>query len=243
MVDEKTASPAEREIRVLEIVGCFLMFFAILLLIGVDKAETTGDKVTNLVSALILLTIGGGMFWRGVVHHRRAWLLPLVLFTSLAVAAALVSFCLTKWLPAGEVREEPAVSEAETEEEPDSEDTGPTFFLTRGLEEAGAFLKKVVKRVSLDQVKLFAVIWFVAIAAVVWLVRRKTVFEGVTDRKWWRDLRLWTAVIMATQVIIYLLLGTYTPKKGEKSSQGASGEIHRSEALPGGSEEHPQQAQ
>ncbi len=243
MVNEKSASPAEREIRVLEIVGCFLMFFAILLLIGVTKAETTGDKVTNLVSALILLTIGGGMFWRGVVRHQGRWLLPLVLFTSLAVAAALVSFCLTKWLGGGEVREEPAVSEAETEEEPDSEDTGPTFFLARGLEEAGAFLKKMVKRVSLDQVKLFAVIWFVAIAGIVWLVRRKTVFEGVTDRKWWRDLRLWTAVIMATQVIIYLLLGTYTPKKGEKSSQRKSSEIHRSEGPSGRGEENSQQAQ
>lgn len=69
-------------------------------------------------------------------------------------------------------------------------------------------MRGIVEHISLGWLKLLTAIGFAVIAAAVWLVRRRTVFEGVTDGKWWRDLRLWTAVIMATQVLIYLLLGT-----------------------------------
>ena len=159
-MDEKGASPPEREIRVLEIVGCFLMFFGILLLIGVDKAETTGGKVTNLVSAAILLSIGGGMFLRGVIRHQGGWLLPLVLFTSLAVVAGVVAFCL---------------SPSSLEMRGRAYDT-----LVGALTWAGWQMRDVVASIAPEQVNVFTVFGFVVIAAVVWLVRRKTVFEGVT---------------------------------------------------------------
>jgi len=259
-MDEKDSSPQEQGIQVLEIVGCFLAFFGILLLIAVAGENTVSGRVTNLVSALILLAVGGGMFWRGVVRHRGAWLLPVVLFAALAAVSVAVAFFLSRLASQGtkeplekteETQEEAAASETakpdsekvEEGESGQSEEPKAGSFLVKALRSIGWAMRDLVESIWLKWLKIFTVIGFAIIAAVVWLVRRETVFEGVTDRKWWRDLRLWTAVIMATQVIIYLLLGTYTPKKGEKSSQGASGEIHRSEALPRGSEENSQQAQ
>lgn len=207
MPDNENSSSSQREMRVLEIVGCFLMFFAVLLLIGVAGGKTASDRVVNLVSAAILLAIGGGMFWRGLARHKGAWLLPVVLFTSLAVVAAVAAFCITTLIP----EEEEAVAKAEEvkEEKPEPvEEEGERSFLAEGLRRIGGAMREVVKGIALWWVKRFTVLGFVLIAAVVWLVRRETVFAGVADRKWWRDLRLWTVVVVATQVIIYLLLGT-----------------------------------
>lgn len=206
MLDEDNAPSSDKEIRVLEIVGGFLVFFAILLLIGIAYAETTSDRATNLMSALILLAVGGGMFWRGVARRKRAWLLPVVLFSVLAVAAAVAAFCVTSLNP--EKKEEPAIAEETEEEEPQqAKAVGPPSFVVRGLKRIGGGMREVVEGISLSSVKYFTVIGFVLVAAAVWLVRRQTVFEGVVDRKWWRDLRLWTVVVVATQVVIYLLLG------------------------------------
>jgi len=224
-MDQKDSSPQEQGIQVLEIVGCFLAFFGILLLIAVAGENTVSGRVTNLVSALILLAVGGGMFWRGVVRHRGAWLLPVVLFTALAAASVIVSFCLSRSASEG-----PRDSSAETSEAPEktaaaesakpesekveegesgqSEEPKARSFLVKALRSIGWALRGVVEGISLKWLKIFTVIGFAIIAAVVWLVRRETVFEGVPDRKWWRDLRLWTVVIMATQVVIYLWLGT-----------------------------------
>ncbi len=225
MADEKNSSPAQREIRVLEIVGCFLTFFAILLLVGVASGRTVSDRVTNLVAALILLTIGGGMFWRGVAGQRGAWRLPVVLFTALAAVSVAVAFFLSRLASEGpkeplekteETQEEAAASETaepesekveERQSEP-SEETKARSFLVKALRTIGWAMRDVVEGISLTWLKMLIAIGFAVIAAVVWLVRRETVFAGVADRKWWRDLRLWTGVIMATQVVIYLLLGT-----------------------------------
>lgn len=225
MTDEKNSSTADREIRVLDIVGCFLTFFGILLLIAVASEKTVSGRVTNLVAALILLAVGGGMFWRGVVHHRGAWRLPVLLFGALAVTAAVVSLCLSssvskarretppkvegtpeKAAPAESV--EPGAEETVESESAAVEEKKGRSFLVKAIRSAGWAMRDLVERISLRWLKLLTAIGFAAIAAVVWLVRRQTVFEGVTDRKWWRDLRLWTAVTMATQVVIYLLLGT-----------------------------------
>jgi len=208
MADDQNSSSPQREIRVLEIVGCFLAFFAILLLIGVTEGKTVSDRVTNLVSALILLVIGVGMFWRGVVRHGGAWRVPVVLFAVLAVVAAVAAVCITHFV-AEDKEEAPAKTEETREEEsqPAEEESARSPFVER-LKGMGWAMRDVVERISLSWVKVLTVVGFALIAAVVWLVRRETVFEGVADRKWWRDLRLWTLVIMATQVIIYLLLGT-----------------------------------
>lgn len=207
MLDEKNAPSSDKEIRVLETVGGFLMFFAVLLLIGIAYAETTSDRVTNLISALILLAVGSGMFWRGVARRKGAWLLPVVLFPVLAAVAAGAAFCVTSLIPEG--KEKPAAAEETQEEEPQEvKAAGEPSFFVKGLKRIGGGMRELVERISLSSVRLFTVIAFVLVAAAVWLVRRQTVFEGVVDRKWWRDLRLWTLVVMATQVVIYLLLGT-----------------------------------
>ena len=216
MPDEKDSSPAQREIRVLEIVGCFLMFFAILLLIAVTGGNTVRGRVTNLIAAVIILAVGGGMFWRGVARHRGAWLPPLVLFGALAVVSAVASLCLSRFTKVEETPEKAPVSEAakaegekEAETEPGpSQQKKPGSFIVQALKGAGKAMRNVVQEIPPKSVKIVIAVGFLVIAAAVWLVRRKTVFEGVADRKWWRDLRLWTVVIVATQVVIYLLLGT-----------------------------------
>lgn len=207
MLGEGNASSSDKEIRVLEIVGGFLMFFAILVLIGIAYARTASDRVTNLLSALILLAVGVGMFWRGVAWRKGAWLLPVVLFSVLAVVAAGAALCVTSLIPEG--KERPPAAE-ETQEEKPQEVTAavePSFFV-KGLKRIGGGMRELVERISLSSVRLFTVVAFVLVAAAVWLVRRRTVFEGMVDGKWWRDLRLWTVIIVATQVVIYLLLGT-----------------------------------
>jgi hypothetical protein len=207
MLDEQNSPSPIAEIRVLEIVGGFLMFFGALLLIGIACAETTSDRVTNLVSALILLTVGIGMFWRGVVRHKRPWLMPVVLFGILAVVAAVAAFSIAHLIP--KEKEEPAAVEQAQEEEPQQlEPPGDQPFFVKSLERIGSAMRGAVERISLSWVRLFTVIALVLIAAVVCFVQRQTVFEGVVDRRWWRDLRLWTLVVVATQVVIYLLLGT-----------------------------------
>lgn len=205
MLDKDNGLSPDKEIRVLEIVGGFLMFFGILLLIGVARGRTASDQVVNLVSAAVLLAIGFGMFWRGVVRHRGAWLLPVALFSLLAVVAAVAAFCVTSLIP--EEREELTVVE-ETQEEPQEvKPAGEPSFFVKGLRRIGGAMRDVVESIPLSSVRLLAVIAFGLIAIVVWFVRRTTVFEGVVDGRWWRDLRLWTLVVVATQVVIYLLLG------------------------------------
>lgn len=207
MPDKQQGDSAKAEMQVLEIVGCFLMFFAALLLLGTVGGRTTGDKVVNLVSAAILLAIGLGMFCRGVAGRERVWVAPVALFTSLAVVAAIAAFFIASLIP----EEKETVAKAEETQEEESEQVeaeSEPFFLVEGLTRMGAALKGLVKGIPLWWVKRFTVLGFALIAVVVWLVRRETIFAGVADRKWWRDLRLWTLVVMATQVVIYLLLGT-----------------------------------
>jgi hypothetical protein len=225
MSNDESSASRDREIRVLEIIGCFLAFFGLLLLLGIPAGKTVSDRVTNLVSALILLALGGAMFWRGVARHRGAWLLPVVLFAILAAVSCLVALCLSRLASeddarppaeAGETQEKEASPESQEPETVEGEETQsraleqktPRSFPVKTLRRIGWAMRDAVSRISLEWVKVSVVIGFLAIGAVVWLVRRDKVFEGVGERTWWRDLRLWTVVIVATQIVIYLLLGT-----------------------------------
>jgi cation transport ATPase len=212
VVHTESPSSNDREIRVHEIIGCFLTFFGILLLVAAATQEKVPDKITNLLAALILAAIGLGMFWRGVARHRRAWRLPVAIFTALAVAAAAVALCVTR--AATENVEEAPVKTKETQDNGAEtrarqiKQEESQSAIVQGLQSLGWTMRSLVERVPLSSVRLFTVIGFVVIAGVVWLVRRETVFGGFGEKDWWRDPRLWTLVIAATQVVIYLLLGT-----------------------------------
>jgi hypothetical protein len=48
---------------------------------------------------------------------------------------------------------------------------------------------------------------FVVAGIWVWTLRREFIFRGAPDQKWWRDLRLWSMIVLLPYITIYLLLG------------------------------------
>jgi len=48
---------------------------------------------------------------------------------------------------------------------------------------------------------------FVVAGAWVWTLRREFIFRGAPDHQWWRDLRLWSMVVLLPYIAVYLLLG------------------------------------
>ena len=44
---------------------------------------------------------------------------------------------------------------------------------------------------------------FLCLFVVIWLIPKKAVFEDAPDQSRWRDLRLWAAVLIAFQLVIY----------------------------------------
>jgi hypothetical protein len=48
---------------------------------------------------------------------------------------------------------------------------------------------------------------FVVAGAWVWTLRREFIFRGAPDQKWWRDLRIWSMVVLLPYIGVYLLLG------------------------------------
>ena len=41
----------------------------------------------------------------------------------------------------------------------------------------------------------------------VWTLKREFIFRGAPDQQWWRDLRLWSMLVLLPYVAVYLLLG------------------------------------
>jgi hypothetical protein len=215
------ASMPQQEIKVLDAMGGFLLFFGLLLLIPAATAKEVSERVTDLASAIVLLAIGGGMFWRGVAGRGKAWVRTVVMFAVLMAISVLIALCVSFFTPKAPVKapprktpQEAAASEkapesgesAIGEKSPKKEQDYPV--LITALRQAGFAMRRVVEGIPLRGVKIFAAVGFSLIALVVWLVRRETVFEGTTERGWWRDVRVWTAVAMAALIIIYLVLGT-----------------------------------
>ncbi len=65
MSDDDTKAHAKRDAETLIALGMFMVVLSIPVLIGTIYAETTYAKVVNVVSALILMAIGGGFTMRG----------------------------------------------------------------------------------------------------------------------------------------------------------------------------------
>lgn len=53
--------------------------------------------------------------------------------------------------------------------------------------------------------KVIAVIAFVGIAVWAWRRPRSFIFQGALDSRRWRDLRLWASILIAAQIVIYLI--------------------------------------
>ena len=52
-----------------------------------------------------------------------------------------------------------------------------------------------------------AISLFVIAGCAVWTLRRSYVYLGAPDQSRWRDLRIWSTVLLIPYVLIYLLLG------------------------------------
>jgi len=52
-----------------------------------------------------------------------------------------------------------------------------------------------------------AISLFVVAGIWVWTLRREFIFRGAPDQKWWRDLRIWSMVVLLPYIAIYLILG------------------------------------
>ncbi|MCK4304619.1 MAG: hypothetical protein KAY24_10320 [Candidatus Eisenbacteria sp.] len=52
--------------------------------------------------------------------------------------------------------------------------------------------------------KILGTIFFVSV--IIWALMRpkEYIFRGAPDRKRWRDLRIWAAVILVVQIILYI---------------------------------------
>ena len=61
-----------------------------------------------------------------------------------------------------------------------------------------------LKDIPLYWAKVIAIIFFIVI--IIWALTRpkEYIFKGATNRKVWRDLRLWAAIILIVQIIVYL---------------------------------------
>ena len=59
--------------------------------------------------------------------------------------------------------------------------------------------------VSIETAKWIFLLLFVAIGVVVCLIPSDYVFEGVKERRWWRDLRLWAIATLASIFATYYI--------------------------------------
>ena len=48
---------------------------------------------------------------------------------------------------------------------------------------------------------------FVIAGLWVWTLRRDFIFRGAPGQEWWRDLRLWSMLVLLPYITVYLLLG------------------------------------
>ncbi|UCH95877.1 MAG: hypothetical protein JSV88_03265 [Candidatus Aminicenantes bacterium] len=61
-----------------------------------------------------------------------------------------------------------------------------------------------LKSIPLFWGKITAVVLFVGIVIWAWFRPKKYIFKDAPDQRWWRDLRIWTTVLLGLQIIIYL---------------------------------------
>lgn len=61
-----------------------------------------------------------------------------------------------------------------------------------------------LKSIPLFWGKILAVAGFAIIILWAWLRPRGYILSGAPDRRWWRDLRIWTTLLLVMQIILYL---------------------------------------
>jgi hypothetical protein len=61
-----------------------------------------------------------------------------------------------------------------------------------------------LKSIPLIWGTVIAAAGFAGMIAWAWLRPKAYIFKGAPDQKWWRDLRIWTTVLLGLQIIIYL---------------------------------------
>lgn len=58
---------------------------------------------------------------------------------------------------------------------------------------------------SLTYAKIIAIVIFLFLLLITWLLPYDFILMGAPDRKRWRDLRLWATLLTALQIVIYYL--------------------------------------
>jgi hypothetical protein len=61
-----------------------------------------------------------------------------------------------------------------------------------------------LKSIPLYWGKITAAVLFAGMIFWAWFRPRNFIFNDAPDRRWWRDLRIWTTVLLGLQIIIYL---------------------------------------
>jgi len=61
-----------------------------------------------------------------------------------------------------------------------------------------------LKSIPLFWGKIIAVVLFAGIVIWAWFRPKEYIYKEAPDKRWWRDLRIWTTVLLALQIIIYL---------------------------------------
>ena len=61
-----------------------------------------------------------------------------------------------------------------------------------------------LKSIPLFWGTITAVAGFAVMIIWAWFRPKSYIFKGAPDQRWWRDLRIWTTVLLGLQIIIYL---------------------------------------
>ncbi len=59
--------------------------------------------------------------------------------------------------------------------------------------------------IPIEAARLVFLVLFIIIGGLVWLAPAEYVFEGVEDRRWWHDLRLWAVGVLAFIFVTYYI--------------------------------------
>lgn len=57
--------------------------------------------------------------------------------------------------------------------------------------------------VPLSWARDLILIIYVVILIAVWLLKRDYIFQGAPNQKWWRNLKLWATLAIASQLFVY----------------------------------------
>lgn len=62
----------------------------------------------------------------------------------------------------------------------------------------------MLQNIPLIWAKYIAGIFFIAMIVWVMVLPKEYIFKGAPDKKGWRDLRIWAAIILIVQIILYI---------------------------------------